>query len=114
MPSGCFADAARALLDQGADIITQHTDSPAALQAAEERGVYAFGQATDMSRFAPKAHLTAIEDNWGPYYVKRVQAQMDGTWEPDDVWLGMADGEMRADGELIYTTADMKVGLFQE
>lgn len=88
------ADAARALLDQGADIITQHTDSPAALQAAEERGVFAFGQATDMSRFAPKAHLTAIEDNWGPYYVKRVQAQLDGTWEPDDVWLGMADGEV--------------------
>lgn len=88
------ADAARALLDQGADIITQHTDSPAALQAAEERGVYAFGQATDMSRFAPKAHLTAIEDNWGPYYVKRVQAQLDGAWEADDVWLGMADGEV--------------------
>lgn len=88
------ADAARALLDQGADIITQHTDSPAALQAAEERGAFAFGQATDMSRFAPKAHLTAIEDNWGPYYVKRVQAQLDGAWEADDVWLGMADGEV--------------------
>lgn len=88
------ADAARALLDQGADIITQHTDSPAALQAAEERGAFAFGQATDMARFAPTAHLTAIEDHWGPYYVKRVQAVLDGTWESGDSWAGMADGEV--------------------
>jgi simple sugar transport system substrate-binding protein len=88
------ADAARALLDQGADVITQHTDSPAALQAAEERGAYAFGQATDMSNFAPEAHLTAIVDNWGPYYVKRVQAMLDGTWESTDVWGGMADDEV--------------------
>jgi basic membrane protein A len=88
------ADAARALLDQGADIITQHTDSPAALQAAEERGAFAFGQATDMSRFAPKAHLTAIVDNWAPYYVKRVQAVLDGTWESADTWSGMAEDEV--------------------
>jgi simple sugar transport system substrate-binding protein len=88
------ADAARALLDQGADIITQHTDSPAALQVAEERGAYAFGQATDMSRFAPRAHLTAIEDNWGPYYIQRVQAVLDGAWETSDTWAGMKDGEV--------------------
>ncbi len=88
------ADAARALLDQGADIITQHTDSPAALQAAEERGAFAFGQATDMSQFAPKAHLTAIVDDWSPYYIKRVQAMLDGTWESTDTWGGMAEGEV--------------------
>ncbi len=88
------ADAARALMDQGADMITQHTDSPAALQAAEERGVFAFGQASDMSRFAPTAHLTAIEDHWGPYYVKRAQAVLDGTWESTDTWAGMAEGEV--------------------
>jgi simple sugar transport system substrate-binding protein len=88
------ADAARALLDQGADFITQHTDSPAALQAAEERGAYAFGQATDMSQFAPRAHLTAIVDDWSPYYIKRVQAALDGTWESTDTWGGMADGEV--------------------
>lgn len=86
------ADAARALLDQGADVIAQHTDSPAALQAAEERGAFAFGQATDMSQFAPNAHLTAIVNDWGPYYVERVQAVLDGTWESTDVWAGMADG----------------------
>ncbi len=88
------ADAARALLDQGADIITQHTDSPAALQAAEERGAFAFGQATDMAQFAPRAHLTAIVDDWSPYYIKRVQAVLDGTWESSDTWAGMAEGEV--------------------
>lgn len=88
------ADAARALLDQGADVITQHVDSPAALQVAEERGAFTFGQATDMSQFAPKAHLTAIVDNWGPYYVKRVQAMLDGTWTTGDTWAGMKDGEV--------------------
>ncbi|MBZ8135097.1 BMP family ABC transporter substrate-binding protein [Afifella sp. IM 167] len=86
------ADAAKALIDQGCDIITQHTDSPAPLQAAEQRGVYAFGQASDMMSFAPKAHLTAITDNWGPYYVQQIQKQIDGTWEPEDIWWGIKEG----------------------
>jgi basic membrane protein A len=64
---GKEADAAKALIDQGADIIVQHTDSPAALQIAEERGLMAFGQASDMRRFAPTAQLTAIVDNWTNY-----------------------------------------------
>ncbi len=51
-------------MDQGADIITQHTDSTAALQAAAERGVMAFGQASDMIKFAPKTQLTSIIDAW--------------------------------------------------
>ncbi|MEM9147342.1 MAG: BMP family ABC transporter substrate-binding protein [Pseudomonadota bacterium] len=86
------ADAAKALIDQGVDIITQHTDSPAALQAAEQRGLMAFGQAWDMTSFAPKAHLTAIKDNWGPYYVDRVQAMIDGTWASQSTWWGMTEG----------------------
>jgi basic membrane protein A and related proteins len=88
------ADAARALMDQGADILAQHLDSPAALQAAEERGAFAFGQATDMAQFAPKAHLAAIAHNWGPYYIERVQAALDGTWESSNTWAGMADGQV--------------------
>ncbi|MEF2553042.1 BMP family ABC transporter substrate-binding protein [Aurantimonas sp. A2-1-M11] len=88
------ADATKALLSQGADVITQHTDSPAPLQAAEEAGAIAFGQAWDMTSFAPNAHMTAIVDQWGPYYVKRVQALLDGTWEAENVWLGMAEGEV--------------------
>ncbi|MGO4738108.1 BMP family ABC transporter substrate-binding protein [Bosea sp. 2KB_26] len=86
------ADAAKALIDQGADVITQHTDSPAALQAAEQRGVFAFGQASDMSAFAPKAHLSAIVDDWSGYYIKRVKEVMDGSWKSGDVWGGIKDG----------------------
>ncbi|WP_185983862.1 BMP family ABC transporter substrate-binding protein [Aureimonas mangrovi] len=88
------SEAANALLDQGADVITQHTDSPGPLQAAEERGAITFGQAWDMSNFAPNAHMTAIVDQWGPYYVQRVQAVIDGTWETGNVWLGMPEGEV--------------------
>ena len=86
------ADAAKALIDQGCDIITQHTDSAAALQAAEQRGIYAFGQASDMKAFAPKAHLSAIVDDWSGYYVKRVKEAMDGKWKSGDVWGGIKDG----------------------
>jgi basic membrane protein A and related proteins len=89
---GREADAARTLIDQGADIIVQHTDSPAALQVAEERGVYAFGQASDMRQFAPNAQLTAIIDDWSPYYIERVQAVIDGTWESHSVWPGLKEG----------------------
>jgi basic membrane protein A and related proteins len=87
---GKEADAAKALLDQGADIITQHTDSPAPLQQAEARGKFAFGQASDMIRFAPKATLTSIVDNWNDYYVARVKAALDGTWKSEDTWGGFA------------------------
>ena len=67
---GKEADAAKTLIDLGADIITQHTDSPAAMQIAAERGVLAFGQASDMIAFGPKAQLTSIIDDWAPYYVR--------------------------------------------
>jgi basic membrane protein A len=87
------ADAARALIDQGADIIAQHTDGPAALQVAEERGIVGgFGQGADMSAFAPNAHLSAIIDIWGPHYISVVEDVLAGTWESDDEWPGIADG----------------------
>ena len=89
---GKEADAAKALFDQGADIIVQHTDSTAAIQVAEERGLKGFGQSSDMAKFAPKAQLTAIVDNWGPHYIKSVKAVLDGTWKPGDAWEGIKDG----------------------
>ncbi len=89
---GKEGDAAKALIDQGADIITQHTDSPAPLQVAEQRGVYGFGQASDMSAFAPKAQLTAIIDDWDTYYVARAKAVVDGSWAPADTWDGIKSG----------------------
>ena len=89
---GKEADAAKALIDQGADVLMQHTDSPAAMQIAEKQGIYAFGQASDMGSFGPNAQLTAIIDDWGPYYVARVKAVMDGTWKSQDTWDGIAPG----------------------
>jgi len=86
------ADAAKALIDQGSDVIAQHTDSPAALQTCEQRGLMAFGQAWDMSNFAPKAHLTAIVNRWGPYYEARIQQLLDGKWEAGDTWWGLKEG----------------------
>jgi simple sugar transport system substrate-binding protein len=89
------ADAAKALFDQGADIMTQHTDSPAPLQIAQERGLLGFGQAHDMLEFAPKAQLTAITDNWAPYYIARTQAALDGTWAMESSWWGLKEGMVK-------------------
>ncbi|MCY4305503.1 MAG: BMP family ABC transporter substrate-binding protein [Aestuariivita sp.] len=86
------ADAAQALIDQGADILMQHTDSPAAINIAEDSGIFAFGQASDMSKFGPNAHLTAIINNWGPYYIERTSAVIDGTWTSGDTWDGIGAG----------------------
>ena len=89
---GKEADAAKVLIGQGADIITQHTDSTAPLQIAAEQDALAFGQASDMIAFAPNTQLTAIVNNWAPYYVERVNAALDGTWESQDIWEGMSTG----------------------
>jgi basic membrane protein A and related proteins len=86
---GKEAAAGRALADQGADILTQHTDSAAAMQFAEQRGILAFGQDSDMIKFGPKAQLTAIINNWTPYYVDRVKLALDGKWATGDVWGGL-------------------------
>jgi simple sugar transport system substrate-binding protein len=86
---GKEADAAKALVDQGADIIMQHTDSPAAMQVAAERGKLAFGQDSEMIKFGPKAQLTSILDTWAPYYIARVKAELDGSWKSEDIWGGL-------------------------
>lgn len=86
------ADAAKVLLSQGADITVQHTDSAAPLQTAEAAGAHGFGQASDQIKFAPKAQLTAIVDNWAPYYVRRVNDVINGTWKSQQSWDGMAEG----------------------
>jgi basic membrane protein A len=86
------ADAAKVLLSQGADITVQHTDSAAPLQQAEAAGALGFGQASDQIKFAPKAQLTAIVDNWAPYYVRRVNDVLNGTWKSQSSWDGMAEG----------------------
>jgi len=89
---GKEADAAKALIDQGVDILTQHTDTTAPMQVAAERGIKAFGQASDMIKAGPETQLTAIVDTWGAYYIKRVQALLDGTWKSEQIWDGLKDG----------------------
>ncbi|MBT6506253.1 MAG: BMP family ABC transporter substrate-binding protein, partial [Marinovum sp.] len=87
------ADAAKALIEQGADVILQHTDSTAPQAAAEKAGnVITFGQASDMGEYAPMPRVSSIIDNWGPYYVERTQAVLDGTWESVDTWDGIGKG----------------------
>jgi simple sugar transport system substrate-binding protein len=89
---GKEGDAAKVLIDQGADVLMQHTDSPAPIKLAEERGIFAFGQAQGMDRHGPKAHLTAIVDNWAPHYIRRIEAVLDGTWNTADTWGGINSG----------------------
>jgi len=85
------SDAAKALIDQGVDIMTQHTDSPAPLQVAESRGILGVGQASDMKQYAPKAQLTAILDEWGDYYIGRVGAVLDNSWKSQSIWYGFKE-----------------------
>jgi len=85
------ADAAAVMIAEGCDMVAQHTDSPAPLQTAQKNGVTGFGQASDQIRFAPKAQLTATIDNWSPYYIKKVQAVMDGNWKTGDYFGHMKD-----------------------
>ncbi|MBM3487514.1 MAG: BMP family ABC transporter substrate-binding protein [Alphaproteobacteria bacterium] len=85
-------EAAEALIAQGADVLTHHTDSTAVVQTAEERGIAAIGYHSDMSKYGPKAHLTAATHHWGKYYERVVAAVLDGKWQSDDVWGGIKDG----------------------
>jgi len=89
------ADAATALIQQGVDVIMQHTDSPAAMSIAEKKGVHAFGQSSNMVKFGPHAQLTAIMDEWGPYYISRAKAVLDGTWKSTDTWGGFSAGMVK-------------------
>ncbi|MBP2113116.1 BMP family ABC transporter substrate-binding protein [Paenibacillus silagei] len=84
--------AAISLLDKGADVLLAYQDSPATLQAAAERGAFAGGNDSDMSKYAPDNYLTNPVWNWGPYYVKAVQSVMDGTWKSEQYSGDMADG----------------------
>ena len=84
-------EAALSLLGLGCDVLTQHQDSPATLQAAQEKGVYAIGYNTDMSKFAPKAYLTSPIWTWGPFYVKTAEQVLNGTWKTEQYWGGLKD-----------------------
>ena len=103
------ADAAKVLIEQGADVVLQHTDSTAPQAAAQAAGnVITFGQASDMSEYGPKPRVSSIIDNWAPYYIARTQAVMDGTWSSTSTWDGIGAG-MVGIGEITSAVpADVK------
>ena len=104
------ADAAKALIDQGVDVIASHTDSTAPLaEAAKTNGaVIGFGQASDMSEYKPTPRVSSIIDNWAPYYVKRVGELLDGTYAQIDAWEGIAGGEVEIGEITDAVPADVK------
>ena len=85
-------DAAQSLINGGADVLLQNTDSTAVLQTAEKNGKYAFGWDSDMSAFAAKAHLGSAVANWGGYYKQAVKSVIDGTWKTDRTVWGVKEG----------------------
>ncbi len=92
---GKESEAANTLISQQADVLTHHTDSTAAVQAAEAKKVYAIGYHSDMSKYGPNAQLTAVTHHWGNYYTKVAQSAVDGTWKQDNVWGGIKDGMIK-------------------
>jgi len=116
-------EAANTLISQGADVITHHTDSTAVVQAAEEKGKYAFGYHSDMSKYGAKAHLTATTHQWGAFYTKIAQEVIAGTWKPTSVWGGIKDGMIKlgpynkivpkeVQDQVNKTSADIAAGKF--
>jgi len=88
-------EAADTLISQGADVVTHHTDSTAAVQAAEAKKVYAVAYHSDMSKYGPNAHLTAVTHNWGDYYTRTAQAVLDGKWKVEQPWMGIKENVIR-------------------
>ena len=85
-------EAATSLINGGADVLFQNTDSPAVLKTAEEKGKRAFGWDSDMTAYGPKAHLASAVINWLPYYAKATKDVLDGTWTTGQSWWGVKEG----------------------
>ncbi len=85
-------EAATSLINGGADVLFQNTDSPAVLKTAQEKGKRAFGWDSDMTAYGPKAHLASSIINWGPYYIKATRDVLDGKWTTGQSWWGVKEG----------------------
>jgi len=97
-------EAATALINGGADVLFQNTDSSAVLQTAEKMGKRAFGWDSDMTAYGPKAHLASAVINWGPYYIKSVGEALDGKWTGGtSAWWGVKEGAI----DLVSLAADV-------
>jgi simple sugar transport system substrate-binding protein len=111
-------EGAQSLISGGADVLFQNTDSSAVLQKAEEKGKFAFGWDSDMSKFGPNAHLASSVINWAPYYKKAVKDTLDGTWATGGVWWGVKEGAIdlvsindKVPAEVKDKVAKVKAGL---
>jgi simple sugar transport system substrate-binding protein len=107
-------EAAEALVAQGADVIMQHTDSTAPVQAAEAKGVYAIGYHSDMSKFGPKAHLVASIHDWTGYYQSVVEKVMKGEWKPEAYVGGLKEGMVKMAGWGPMVPAEVKTLVAQK
>ena len=98
-------EAATALINGGADVLMQNTDSSAVLQTAEKMGKRAFGWDSDMTAYGPKAHLGSAAINWGPYYIKATRDALDGKWQtsPTKIWWGVKEGAI----DMVSIAADV-------
>jgi basic membrane protein A len=85
-------EAATSLINGGADVLFQNTDSPAVLKTAQEKGKRAFGWDSDMTAYGPKAHLASAIINWGPYYIKATKDALEGKWATEQNWWGVKEG----------------------
>jgi len=101
-------EAALTLIAQGVDVLMQNTDSPAIVQAAKEKGVYAFGWDSDMSKFGDKAHLAASVLHWGTIYNETVEKVIAGTWKPTPIWYGVKQGAVNIEAFGPAVPADVK------
>ncbi|MBU2631572.1 MAG: BMP family ABC transporter substrate-binding protein [Proteobacteria bacterium] len=88
-------EASEALIDQGVDVLTHDTDSSAPTMTAEEKGIWAVGYNSDMTKYGPNAHLTSTIHAWDPYYAKAAKQVLDGTWRPTAVWGGIKEGMIK-------------------
>jgi len=108
-------DAAQTLVDQGADVLTHHSASPAVAQAAQanfrSRGVRVVSYPSDMRAFAPDAQLAAIVHRWGGFYTRVAERVIDGSWRPEPVWGGIASGMVDIDAVDAALPKELRAGL---
>ena len=111
-------EAATALINGGADVLFQNTDSPAVLKTAQDKGKRAFGWDSDMTAYGPKAHLGSAVINWGPYYTKAVTEALEGKWTTGASWWGVKEGAIDivsiaedVPADIKTKVADVKKGL---
>jgi basic membrane protein A and related proteins len=100
-------EAATALINGGADVLMQNTDSPAVLKTAQEKGKRAFGWDSDMTAYGPKAHLGSAVINWSPYYIKATGDALDGKWSTGKAWWGVKEGAI----DFVSVAADVPAEL---